>query len=210
MVDIIKMFGKWLLAILIILLIGGLILAFRIFVIDRNFDGKSESARRKAESASTDTIVYGDSSSGGSGSSSGSGSSGSSDGKNSTFVGKVVNGAKTIGNATVSGYKEDEENYKSYNFDEAFLMYEGENYEGSVKAVLQRLLDNSNGEFYARTAVTAVNFGNNVSIEYNGNLEEYQNAINSLKNSVEDGDYEISFKYGALRSYVNEIVITKK
>ena len=47
--DILKGIWKWILAILIILLLGGAILAFRIFVIDKDFDGKSEEARKRLE-----------------------------------------------------------------------------------------------------------------------------------------------------------------
>ncbi len=195
--DILKGIWKWILAILIILLLGGAILAFRIFVIDKDFDGKSEEARKRLEASS----------------SSSSDSTDTTSSKNGGSLGqKIVNGAKSIANSTVKGYKEDEENYdyNTYNFDEAFLMYEGERYHDSVKDVLQHLIDNSNGTFYARTAVTAVNFGNNVTVKYEGNLAEYQSAIQTLNDSVEEGLYDISFKYGGFGTYVNEIVITKK
>ena len=195
--DILKGIWKWILAILIILLLGGAILAFRIFVIDKDFDGKSEEARKRLEASS----------------SSSSDSTDTTSSKNGGSLGqKIVNGAKSIANSTVKGYKEDEENYdyNTHNFDEAFLMYEGERYHDSVKDVLQHLIDNSNGTFYARTAVTAVNFGNNVTVKYEGNLVEYQSAIQTLNDSVEEGLYDISFKYGGFGTYVNEIVITKK
>lgn len=110
------------------------------------------------------------------------------------------------------GYNEDRENYdyNVHNFDEAFLMYEGEVNQDSVEYILDHLIENSNGDFYARTGVTAVNFGNNVSIKYEGNVLEYQNLIMNLKGFVESGKYDVSFKYGGFGSYVNEIVITKK
>ena len=189
MKDIIKLFWKWILAILIILILFSLVLAFRLLVIDKDFDGKSEEARRRAESSVTDTT-----------------------GSGGSLGQKVINGAKSLANSTVKGYKEDEENYdyNVHNFDEAFLMYEGERDYDSVKSVLIHLIDNSKGNFYARTAVTAVNFGNDVSIKYDGNITEYQNQIQALNDSVEEGLYDISFKYGGFGTYVNEIVITKK
>lgn len=190
MVDILKDLWKWVLWILVILLLGAIILAFRIFVLDKD-DGKDP--KSKNGSSSTDTTESSSSSSSGS------------------FGQSVVNGVKTIGNATVQGYKsEDNKDYNAHNFDEAFLMYEGEQYEGKVNVVLDHLIENSNGDFYARTSVTAVGFGNDVSIDYNGNLQEYQNSIRTLKESVSEGMYEISFKYGGFGTYVNEIVITKK
>ena len=194
MKDILKGLWKWILAILIILIIGLLILAFRIFVIDKNFDGTASSLKKK--DSATDTVSEND----GSNSSLGS------------FGQKVVNGAKSIGNSTVKGYKEDQDDYKfnETNFDETFLMFEGSQTEGGVKTVLEHLIENSNGTFYARTSVKTVNFGNDIEIDYNGSLEEYQNSLRNLEDSVSNGSYEISFEYGALHSYVNKIVITKK
>lgn len=213
MKDIIHGLWKWIFWIAIILLVGAGILAFRIFVIDKNYDGTAASLnpdfREDSEynsnydsnsNAVTDTVVSEDSN--------GSGALGSigNVGK------KIVNGAKALGNATVRGYKEDEEkyDYNKYNFDEAFLMYEGTQSEGKVKNVLEHLISNANGNFYDRTSVTAVNFGNNAKIDFNGDIAQYQNSIKELENSVVDGEYDISFKYGAVHTYVNEIVITKK
>ena len=182
------------------------ILAFRIFVIDKDYDGTAESLKKKknnngaSSNSVTNTVV----------------SSGSSENKTEKNVGSlgqsIVNGVKTIGNSTVKGYKEDQESYtyNEYNFDEYFLMYEGERYAGDVRNVLEHLVDNSNGTFYARTSVESRNFGNNVIIDYNGDLGEYQNSIINLESTVSEGMYEISFEYGFLNTYVNKIVITKK
>ena len=216
MKDILKGLWKWILAILIILILGLIILTFRIFVIDRNFDGTADSVKKNKNkdknsggSSVTDTVNYD-----GNGSSSGDGSSDQSGNESNlgTFGQKVVNGAKSIGNSTVKGYKEDQKDYtfNETNFDEYFLMYEGEQVDNAVKNVLEHLIENSKGTFYARTSVKAVNFGNNVEIDYNGNVEDYQNSLKNLENSVLNGDYEISFEFGALHSYVNKIVITKK
>lgn len=78
MVDILKGLWKWILAILIILLLGGIILALRIFVFDRNYDGTADSLKNKNGSSSS--------------SSSSTSSSGSS----------LSNGIKDITNATAS------------------------------------------------------------------------------------------------------------
>lgn len=191
MIDIIKGLWKWILWILAILLLGAIILAFRLFVIDKDFDGKDPKSKNKNSSSDTTTSSCS--------------SSSSSLGK------KVSNGLRGIGNATVQGYEADKVNdYNTHNFDETFLMYEGETYEGTVDAVLEHLISNSKGNFYARTSVTAVGFGDNISIDYNGDVTEYQNSITNLRNSVPKGTYDISFKYGGFGTYVNEIVITKK
>ena len=218
MKDIIKGLWKWILAILIILVLGGIILAFRIFVIDKDYDGKSSKlSKEKNKDSVTDTINIDENSNGsldGTG-----GDSSSEDGKNgsvknslSSFGKKVVNGVKAVGNATVKGYKEDEEtyDYNVHNFDEWFLMYEGEQYDGAIKNVLEHLISNSNGNFYARTSVTSINFGSNSTIDYNGDITEYQNNIKNLENAITEGMYDVSFKYGGFGTYVNEIVITKK
>ena len=199
MKDIIKGLWKWILAILIILVLGGAILAFRIFVIDKDYD--KSSSKNKNDKSVTDTV-----------NSDGTGSSGSLKNSASSLGQKVINGAKSIGNSTVKGYKEDEEiyDYNVHNFDEAFLMYEGEQYDGAVKNILEHLIANSNGTFYARTSVTSVNFGNNSTIDYNGDVTEYQNNIRNLEEAVDGGTYDVSFKYGGFGTYVNEIVITKK
>lgn len=263
MKDIIKGLWKWILAILIILVLGVVILLFRIFVLDKDFDGRdSRLSKGKNDDSVTDTInsdkISGGGSSDGKDESSnkkgsnnsdknsdknGSNSSGKDsdkDGSNSSGEGsdgddsnnsdgtsdkngglkeslgsfgkKVVNGVKTIGNATVRGYKEDEEvyDYNVHNFDEWFLMYEGEQYDGAIKNILEHLISNSNGTFYARTSVTPVNFGNSSTIDYNGDVTEYQNNIKNLEEAVSGGMYDVSFKYGGFGTYVNEIVITKK
>ena len=221
MKDIIKGLWKWILAILIILVLGGAILAFRIFVIDKDFDGSSSSlSKKKNDKSVTDTVtdtVNSDGINDGYGSDGkdgedGTSSSGSLRNSASSLGQKVINGAKSIGNSTVKGYKEDEEiyDYNAHNFDEWFLMYEGEQYDGAVKNILEHLIANSNGTFYARTSVTSVNFGNNSTIDYNGDVTEYQNNIRNLEEAVDGGTYDVSFKYGGFGTYVNEIVITKK
>lgn len=138
--------------------------------------------------------------------------SGNSNSSLSSFGQKVVNGAKSIANSTVKGYKEDQKDYtyNEYNFDEYFLMYEGEQDSESVKNVLKHLIENSKGTFYARTSVESRNFGENIIIDYNGDVGEYQSLLENLENVVSDGMYEISFEYGFLHSYVNKIIITKK
>lgn len=213
MKDIMKGLWKWILAILIFLILFTIVLMFRIFIIDKNY-GKNSDSSDKTSSVSSASA----SSRSGTGSKTGGTITDtvSSNRDSSTSSGslgkKITNGAKSIGNATVRGYKEDEEvyNYNVHNFDEVFLMFEGERGDEAVKQVLEKLISNSNGTFYARTSVTAVNFGNEVSIHYDGDVIEYQNAIRNLESSVSGGTYDISFKYGALGSYVNEIVITKK
>ncbi|MBR1539947.1 MAG: hypothetical protein IJ629_02030 [Clostridia bacterium] len=196
--NILKDLWKWVKWILVILLIGLLILALRIFVLDKDYNGSKRAKDREervyGSSSTTDTTS-------GNGNASGNGSLGQ----------KVVNGAKAIGNATVSGYKGDSEyDYNSANFDEWFLMYEGEQYDGAIQNVLDHLIENSKGNFYARTSVTAVGFGGNNTVDYEGDVTTYQNAIQAMKDSVTSGMYDVSFKYAGIMTYVNEIVITKK
>lgn len=194
--NILKGLWKWIKWILVILIIFLLILALRVFVFDKDYDGSKRAQDRKERvygSSSTDTT-----------SSSGSSSSGGSLGQ------KVANGAKGIADATVSGYKNDAEHeVNPDNFDEWFLMHEGDVYDGAVENVLDHLLENSKGNFYARTSVTAVGFGDNNTVSYDGDMEAYRNGIQAMRDSVTAGNYNISFKYAGIMTYVNEIVITK-
>lgn len=195
MIDIIKGLWKWILWILIILILGGLILAFRLFVIDKDYNVKaskeSNNTRKENKRGLLDEIL--------------------SDYLYYSYGAYVVDGIDKAKKEVIKGYKKDEEyNYNAHNFDEAFLMYEGDQNDGGVKNVLEHLIDNSNGDFYARTSVRADNFANNVRIDYNGDVNEYQNSIRNLISEVKDEKYEISFGYGTLHSYVNEIIITKK
>lgn len=218
--NIIKGLWKWAKWILLILILGLLILALRIFIIDKDYNGAKMAKERKDKISSsvTDTTdgssnsgLGSDSSSSSKSGSSSDSSSGSSSTDNRTIGQKVVDGAKGIANATVKGYKEDEEYiYNPIDFDEWFLMFEGENNEAAIRNVLEHLLENSNGNFYARTSVTAVGFGQNNTVSYNGDLASYQNGIQEMINNVIAGTYEISFKYAGIMTYVNEIVITRK
>ena len=84
--DILKGLWKWIFWIFILLLLGGIILAFRIFVIDKDYGKKSSSS--SSSQVTTDTIE--------------SSSSGSSS------IGKSIsNGLRTIGNATVTAVIKD-------------------------------------------------------------------------------------------------------
>lgn len=188
--DILKGLWKWFIWILILFLLLLIILAFRIFVIDKDY-GKDDKSKYGKNGQVTDTV-------------NGSG--------NGSVSGSISNGLKSIGNSVVSGYKNDSEyDFFSTNFDEWFLMCEGDQKGGTVKNALEHLLENSRGNFYARTSVTAVGFGENNTVEFNGDLEEYQTGIQNMKDAVElHGDYEVSFKYAGIMTYVNEIVITKK
>lgn len=216
--NIIKGLWKWAKWILLILILGLLILALRIFIIDKDYNGAKMAKERKDKISSSVTDTTDGSSNSGLGSDSSSSSksgsssdSSSSSADNRTIGQKVVDGAKGIANATVKGYKEDEEYiYNPIDFDEWFLMFEGENNEAAIRNVLEHLLENSNGNFYARTSVTAVGFGQNNTVSYNGDLVSYQNGIQEMINNVIAGTYEISFKYAGIMTYVNEIVITRK
>ena len=230
MVDIIKGLLKWIKWIVCILLVGALVLAFRILVIDKDYNSKSSdsSSTSSSSSASSKSGKTSDSSANSKSDAESSNTNGIADSAKANSVtdtvdsngisnkakslgGKIVNGAKSIGNATVRGYKEDEEyDYNAHNFDERFLMYEGEQYDGAVKNILEILISNSNENFYARTSVTAKNFGGNVTINYDGDVIEYQNAIRNLENEVSSGMYDVSFGYAGIMTYVNEIIITKK
>lgn len=240
MKDIIKGLWKWIFWIFILLVIGAGILALRIFVIDKDYNSNASKNSDATVSSSNYGKNSNDNSAGNSsnnlngnldGNSNGDSNGSSSDGssnpglsntikENGKEIGnklsdlgkKAVDGAKAIGNATVRGYKEDEEvyTYNEYNFDNFFLLYEGEQTEREVKVVLEHLIDDSKWDFYARTSVTAVNFGDNAEIRYNGDVTQFQNELTNLENSVSEGKYEISFKYALGMAYVNEIVITKK
>lgn len=250
--NILKGFGKWIIWILVIVLLGIGILAFRLFVIDKDYNEKenaktnTEINNSKNNSKSNTNIIEQDSNYSSDANISNLNTENNENEENSdnaenekngllnpkealdniknkinsntisdnakTIGQKVINGTGFVGNSVVKGYKEDEEkyDYNVHNFDEWFLMYEGEQNEESVKSILEHLIANSNGSFYARTSVTAVGFGGNNTINYNGDVGEYQREIMEMKSHVTDGKYEISFKYAGIMTYVNEIVITKK
>ena len=185
MKDMIKELGKWILLILGILILGIIILVFRVFVIDKDFSFKSYSESKNENNKSV---------------------------ANSEINEKNIEG-NIIENSTIGNFKETDEKYHNdydLNFDEFFLMYEGEQTEETVKIVLEHLISNSEEDFYNKTSVTSVNFGDNVTIKYDGDAEQYRNGIRELNNKVIEGLYDISFKYGGFGTYVNEIVITKK
>jgi len=189
--DILKGLWKWIFWIFIIFILFLIVLAIRIFLIDRDFGKKDTNA--SSSSSVTDTVDGSRSRNGGS------------------LGDKTINGLKGIGDAVVNGYKSDKDyEYNSIDFDDWFLMCQGERYHGVVRNLLNHLYENSKENFYAKTAVTAVGFGDNNTVSYTGNLEEYQNGILKMRDAVVDGEYEISFKYAGIMTYVNEIVITKK
>lgn len=186
--DILKGLWKWFIWIFVLFVLFLIILAIRIFLIDRDFGKKN--ANSGANGSVTDTVD-----------SSGRSGNGSS----------LANGLKGIGDAVINGYESDKDyEYDSIDFDDWFLMCEGNQYDGAVKNMLDHLYENSKENFYAKTAVTAVGFGENNTVTYTGNLEEYQNGILAMRDSVSDGFYEVSFNYAGIMTYVNEIVITKK
>ena len=199
--EILQGLWKWVKWILAIVVVGLLVLALRVFLFDRNYNGVKRVSDREtkinggASNSVTDTVD----------------GNGSGNGNGDSLGDKVVNGAKGIANSTVKGYKGDSEHdYNVRNFDEWFLMCEGEQYDGEVRNLLDHLIENSKGDFYARTSVTAVGFADNATVEYAGDVEEYQNAIQKMKDALISGTYEVSFKYAGIMTYVNEIVITKK
>lgn len=215
MIDIIKGLWKWIVWILVLLLIGAIILALRIFVIDKDYDGKARVASR--ENKITSATGKTDSMKSKKGGTDTSKKTNSKEEENSQEASDGLSEEndndreKTIGEAITSGYQKDSEyDYNPYEVDMRFLMFEGEQYEGAIRNILDLLISNSEGNFYDRTAVTAVGFGENQTITYKGNLEEYRNQIRSLKSAVGNGTYDVSFRYGGLGTYINEIVITKK
>ena len=245
MKDIFKGLWKWIVWIAAILAVGALVLAFRIFVLDRNYNlgnSKNSSSLSSANNGKNGSNSK-NSSNAKNGSNSGNsknssknenGSSNNEDDDSKRGIdlsnidldevkekaGEVISdisenaiaGGKFIKDATVKGYKEDEDDYtyNKFNFDDRILFYEGEQYDEAVKTVLDLLIENANETFYDRTAVTATNFGGNVSISFNGDVSEYQNSLRNLKNAVSSGMYDVSFKYAGIMTFVNEIVITKK
>jgi len=184
--EILQGLWKWIKWILAIIIVGLLILALRIFVFDKDYDGVKRVSDRtsKTNGSSTSTTETGD-------------------GKGSAKGG--------IANATKTGYTGDaEHDYNVSNFDEWFLMYEGEQYDGAIRNMLEHQIENSKGNFYARTSITAVGFADDMAIVYEGDVEAYQKAIREMEDALIQGTYEVSFKYAGIMTYVNEIVITKK
>ena len=192
--EILQGLWKWIKWILAIIIVGLLILALRVFVLDKDYDGVKRVADRTSKingssTSTTDTV----------------------DGKSGTTGGELANSAKGIANAAATGYKGDaEHDYNASNFDEWFLMYEGEHYDGAIRNMLEHQIENSKGNFYARTSITAVGFADDMEIVYEGDVEAYQNAIRQMEDALTPGTYEVSFKYAGIMTYVNEIVITKK
>lgn len=207
MLDIIKGLWKWIVWILVILLLGIIILLFRIFVIDKDYDGTAKSISKKNKNGTTSVTEKTD----GQESTNQEHDGNSKEEMKDSLKENDENKNETIGEAVSNGYKKDSEyDYNPYEADLRFLMYEGEQKEGAIKSVLDLLISNTKENFYDRTSVTAVGFGENQTIVYEGDLEEYRNKIQKMKSAVGEGTYDVSFHYGGLGAYINEIVITKK
>lgn len=182
MKDLIKGLGTWILAILIIIILGIIILLLRCFVFDKiGFWFNKNFNKNKSQTTSN--------------------------------IQKVGDGASSFVNGVVSGYKETDvtnKDYNAYNFDDAILLYEGEQTKSGVEVVLNKLIENANGEFFSRPSVETRNFeSQNKEVVYT-NKEAYKTELQDIKNSLSEENYEISFGYNFLHTAVNKIIITKK
>jgi len=182
MKDLVKDLGKWILAILIIIILGILILLLRCFVFDKIGFWFNKTFNKNKTGTTSNIQKVGDG--------------------NSSFVDDVV-----------AGYKETDvsnKDYNAYNFDDAILLYEGEQTKSGVEVVLDKLITNAEGDFFSRPSVEIKNFkSENREIVYT-NKEEYISDLKNIKNSLSEENYEISFGYNFLHTAVNKIIITKK
>ena len=194
MIDIIKGLWKWIIWILLILLLGLIVLAIRIFVIDKDYDARSSNKSKSSTSSSITNNLS------------------ASKSKDTNSVGeKIINGIEGIKDATIEGYNSDSETeIDPYEVDLRILLYEGERNEASIRELLELLIENTNGNIYSRTGIIANGFAENQKVSFNGNIEQYRKNLENIKNSIIDGQYEISYEYSKFKSHITEIVITKK
>ncbi|MCI8310392.1 MAG: hypothetical protein HFJ45_09645 [Clostridia bacterium] len=181
MTDLIKKFGIWILIIAIFLLIFLGILLLQCFVFNKeSFETKYANSSYLKSKREQE--------------------------KNSSGINKFINDAyDSYKDANSKG-----ENYNTYNFDDSLLLYEGkQGYFGVIK-VLQKLIENADNSYYAKTSVRTENFGSLTKKIVYTNSNDYKSDLEELKNSIDNtGDYTISFGYTALHTVVNEIIITK-
>lgn len=97
----------------------------------------------------------------------------------------------------------------SFIFDDALLMYEGEQKGGNVKSLLNRMIETAEDVYFSNTILTVKNIGNiDKTVLDDSN---YKANIIEIKNNINENDiYNVYFGYNKLKSCVNEIIIEKK
>ena len=103
-----------------------------------------------------------------------------------------------------------DEYYNKFNFDNFFLLYEGEQNSYAINQVLDRLIKNIDDPLYSKPMVSFRNFNNLSNSEIGpNNLKEYRNVLNEAKNSSQSGTFNVSFGYNNIKTIVNKIIIEK-
>jgi len=208
--DSLKKLGLWIIFI-VVLFIGFLVvLLLQCFVFNKNLGEKKES---KIVSVAQNSDLKDNLNN--------SNNSNSSNNLNSKInKDEIINGIKNSkAGEFVSDFREGYEEGKAYdteystiNFDDVFLLYEGDQNQFGVNAVLDRLIEDADNNFYSKPTVTIVNIDglSNNSIVYN-NSEEYKAELYEVKSKINDSDtYNIALGFGPLHAIANEIIITRK
>lgn len=101
--------------------------------------------------------------------------------------------------------------YNKFNFDNFFLVYEGEQQAQETIIVINRLIKNIDDTLYSKPMVEFIGFnGLSTNAIGPGNLEEYRLVLNQAKADVKGHNCTIEFGYATFNSVVNKIIITKK
>lgn len=119
----------------------------------------------------------------------------------------ISNAKKKLTSTTKN--KSIDKNSPLYN-DYVYLLYDGKQSGSRVKDLIDRIIENSNQDLYRVVTITAKNIGNvNGSVD-NSNLNQYIFTLENIKNSIDlNENYNISFGYNTLKTYINEIIIEK-
>ena len=99
--------------------------------------------------------------------------------------------------------------YNQFNFDNRLLLYEGKQQSKGVKEAIDILILDADDDMFSKPTVMFENFNLTTNKITADNIDEYKYVLNSAKNTIGDSTCTITFKYNALKTYVNTIVITK-
>ena len=100
--------------------------------------------------------------------------------------------------------------YEPFYFDDNLLLYEGKQNGYRIKAMIDRIIEDTDQELFSNVDVTILNFGNKDGKITFTNKEEYVSRLTEIKNSINDEEkYNVSYGYSKYGAYANEVIIEK-
>ena len=100
--------------------------------------------------------------------------------------------------------------YNKFNFDNFFLLYEGEQHAQETIIVINRLIKNIDDTLYSKPDVVLNNFGLSQNTVTAADLENYKAVLKQAKSALGASGSNVSFEYNALKTMANKVIITKK